>query len=85
MTKKIIPQCCGKDMHDFSYYRRNILQDRVEHFFCSSCGNRIHDGKKYTLQEWFFYINETVYEEEQTMQSIHAHELVNHSNPELPF
>lgn len=85
MTKKIIPQCCGKNMHDFCYYRHNILQDKVEHFFCSSCCGRIHDGKRYTMEEWFFFINETLYEEEQTMQSMHAHELINHSDPEIPF
>lgn len=76
--------CCNAPMSDFSYYRPGE-QNRVLHFHCVKCGHRHHDGKDYTRDEWFFYINEETFQEyreriDADFNSIHAHELINHSN-----
>jgi hypothetical protein len=85
-------ECCGREMSNFSYYRKSE-EPKVPHFYCLKCGSHHHDGINYTKEEWFFYINEKTYEEyietlrlnqeeNDLMQSIHAHEIINHSNPE---
>jgi hypothetical protein len=51
-------ECCNKPMSDFSYRPGwTILEERVPHFCCVTCGSRYLAGKYYTADEWFFYIN----------------------------
>jgi hypothetical protein len=70
-------------------------EERVPHFYCPRCNGHYFRDKWYTAEDWFFYINEVTYEEHQRreadarlaeatdlLQSDHAHELINHSNPE---
>lgn len=84
-------ECCGIPMSNFSYLR-DALTVKVPHFHCTRCGHRHHDGKDYTSEEWFFFVNEETHqdyrkriqdqEDTDLMQSVHAHEIINHSNPE---
>lgn len=79
-------ECCNKKAVDFSYKKFDILDGTTPHFYCLKCGSHHHNGKKYTADEWFFYINGITYEEYQNQlimeESPHAHELINHSDPE---
>jgi hypothetical protein len=83
-------ECCGQPMTKFSYYRKAGDAERVRHYCCVKCGARHHDGINYTADGWFYYINwETQLAHQVRMQaekdqllSIHAHELINHSNSE---
>lgn len=80
------PQCCGKPMSNFSYYREDSVKPKIPHFCCSICGARIHEEKHYTADEWFFYINGITYQEYRDQitleDGLHTHELINHSDPE---
>jgi hypothetical protein len=42
---------CGHNTEkDFSY-KRNFFE-KVEHFYCSTCGAHFEDGKFYTREQW---------------------------------
>lgn len=83
-------QCCNTPMSDFSFFTQDHTEGKVPHFYCTRCGSRHFRGKVYTAEEWFFYINEETYtayckrqyREAMDLDSPHAHELINHSNPE---
>lgn len=76
-------KCCKTEMSDFSYYNNHRL---IPHFYCIKCGKHIHKNITYTATEWFFLINEASYQEFEAQalmeNSPHAHEIINHSNPE---
>lgn len=87
MTKNMpIPECCNKKMSDWSFHRNSILEEKTPHFYCTKCSSHFYIDKRYTADEWFFYINGITYQEYQEQllmeQGVHTHELVNHSNPE---
>jgi hypothetical protein len=89
-TKPNFNQCCGQGMTDWSYYPRNIsIGKKVPHFYCPICGCHIHRKKRYTKDEWFFYINGIAFEDyqrqlmEEQLEGCHAHEQINHSDPEV--
>lgn len=80
--------CCNQLMSNFSFH---VLEqnEKVPHFYCTRCGAHFFRGNWYTKEQWFFYINEMTFAEYQQRQleadllfSPHAHELINHSNPE---
>ena len=79
-------ECCNRKMSDFSYSKYNFRGEKTPHFYCLKCGRHYHDGQWYTTDEWFFYINGITYEEYQNQLMLeefpHAHELINHSDPE---
>lgn len=69
------------EMQDQSF-RKRPDEEHTPHFCCPKCGRRFHDGKWYTNDEWFFYTHEQIHQETLAMESEHAHEMINHSNPE---
>jgi hypothetical protein len=80
--------CCGLPMADF---RTSPTDD--EHFYCRQCGAHYYQDRWWTKDEWFYYVNEMTYEEWQRQErdareaelledSAHAHEQINHSDPE---
>ena len=52
--------CCNVEMSNFGYYER-LADKRTPHFYCAECGRHRFKGKSYTAEEWFFYINGTIY------------------------
>jgi len=84
---------CGTSMRDWSYYLLSEPKphERIPHFYCPVCQSHYHQTRFYTRDEWFFFINEETYRNYQqrmaceyldSLESPHAHELINHSNPE---
>lgn len=81
-------KCCNQPMSDFS---SGAFTD-TPHFYCKKCNAHFYVDKWYTAEEWFFYINGVSFNEyhkqlrEQEMmedgQRLHAHEIINHSDPE---
>ena len=80
-------QCCGVDMADFRVSIMNPV-----HYYCRKCGSHFYQDRWWTKDEWFFYVNECTFEEWQRrerdarerdlLESPHAHEEINHSDPE---
>ena len=78
-------KCCGVQTNDFSYRRKTILEQTVPYFYCAKCGTHYFDGKTYTPENWFFYINGVTYDDyaqqnqdQDTIErSIHAYEMIN--------
>jgi hypothetical protein len=74
-------------MNNWCLRKKDSLDEKTIHFHCTQCNSHYYIDRWYTKDEWFFYINEMTYaqwveQREASYESLHAHELVNHSDPE---
>lgn len=58
--------CCNKPMTNWSCFNFNkfntpVFEEKTSHFYCKKCGSHHHNGKAYSKEEWFFYINEETF------------------------
>lgn len=80
-------KCCNQEMSSFG--RPPSAQLRDPHYYCGECGSHYYIDRWYTADEWFFYVNGVSYQEyhrqlqeQEQLEIEHAHELINHSDPE---
>lgn len=86
-------QCCNQPMTDWSEFTLPINEETFPYFYCPRCHSHFYKETMYSKEDWFIFINNEMYRNHQLRvakleqeiaveESLHSHELINHSNPE---